>query len=90
MQRMKYNIQNSRVWHLATLELLPNTSATLDNWTRYKGSFKEIYYINDKVKFLEVDHFNHSFKFLSDSIRSSNKEDFRNFYKLYMKYQEVK
>ena len=89
MQRLKYHIKNSRIWHLATLEIATNTKITLDNWTRYRGPYKEIYYINDKTKFLEIDHYNQTFHFLSDVIRQSNKEDFRNFYSDYMGYREI-
>ncbi|MFA7417074.1 MAG: hypothetical protein WCZ19_00890 [Acholeplasma sp.] len=90
MQRLRYGIKNSRVWHLCSHDIEENKSMTLDNWTRYRGKFREIYYLNDNIKFLEVDHFNHVFKFFDANIRSSNIDDFKKYFKLYLKYQEVR
>ncbi|CCV64574.1 conserved hypothetical protein [Alteracholeplasma palmae J233] len=87
--RLDFGIKNSRIWHLCSLELEKNSSATLDNWTRYNGGIKEIFYINDKIKFLEIDHFNHTFTFYKSNIRKQNKEDFRRYYKDYFEYTEI-
>ena len=90
MERKKYNIKNSRIWHMCLLDLAPNESKTLDNWTRYNGVYRETYYLNDNVKFLEVNHFNKTFKFFDAGLRKSNVDDFRKFYRDYLKYQETK
>ena len=89
MQRIQYKINNSRIWHLCSQDIEPNKAITLDNWTRYKGEYREIYYLNDDLKFLEVDHFNHNFKFYPSGVRKNNVEDFRRFYKNYLNYSEI-
>ncbi|VEU82733.1 hypothetical protein [Acholeplasma hippikon] len=89
MQRLTYGIRNSRIWHLCSQDIEENQKITLDNWTRYRGTFREIYYLNDDIKFLEIDNFNHTFKFLDAKIRSNNKEDFRKFFRDYLGYTEV-
>ncbi|WP_025725169.1 hypothetical protein [Acholeplasma granularum] len=90
MQRLKYGIKNSRIWHLCSIDIEVNKSITLDNWTRYRAEFREIYYLNDIHKFLEVDHFNSIFKFFKSNLRQSNIEDFRKYFKDYLNYKEVK
>lgn len=90
MQRLKYGIKNSRVWHLCSQDIEINKSMTLDNWTRYRAMYREIYYLNDTTKFLEVDHFNSVFRFYEAKVRRSNIEDFRRYFKYYLKYTEVK
>lgn len=89
MQRLDYDIKNSRIWHLCSQDLEVNKAITLDNWTRYKGEYREIYYLNDTKKFLEVDHFNHTFKFFSSGVRNHNKSDFRKFFSLFLNYKEI-
>lgn len=89
MQRLQYGITNSRIWHLCSQDIEINKSITLDNWTRYRGQVREIYYLNDTIKFLEVDNFNQTFKFLEAKIRRNNKEDFRKFFKDYLGYNEI-
>lgn len=90
MERLKYQIKNSRIWHLCSQELSANEQITLDNWTRYATQYREVFYLNDSKKFLEVDHFNRTFRFFEAGIRKHNIEDFRRFYKDYFKYQEIK
>ena len=90
MDRHKYGIKNSRIWHMCSLDLKEDESSTLDNWTRYNGVYRETYYLNDNVKFLEVNHFNKSFKFFDAGLRKSNIDDFRKFYQDYLKYKEDK
>jgi hypothetical protein len=89
LPRQQYGIKNSRIWHICSADLETNQSMTLDNWTRYKGAFREIYYLNDKERFLEIDHFNHTFKFFESGIRTSNKEDFRKYFRDYLQYKEI-
>ncbi|ABX80923.1 hypothetical protein [Acholeplasma laidlawii] len=89
MERLKYGIKNSRIWHLCSQDIEVNKSMTLDNWTRYRAEYREIYYLNDTIKFLEVDHFNHVFKFFDANIRKHNIEDFRRYFKDFQKYKEV-
>lgn len=88
MQRLAYGIKNSRIWHLCSQDIEVNHKITLDNWTRYRGPFREIYYLNDTIKFLEVDNFNQTFKFLESKIRKNNLEDFRKYFKDYLGFQE--
>lgn len=89
MQRQQYGIKNSRIWHICSADLEANQSMTLDNWTRYRGEYREIFYLNDKERFLEIDHFNQTFKFFKSGIRSNNKEDFRKYFKDFLNYQEI-
>jgi hypothetical protein len=77
LPRQQYGIKNSRIWHICSADLETNQSMTLDNWTRYKGAFREIY------------HFNHTFKFFESGIRTSNKEDFRKYFRDYLQYKEI-
>lgn len=88
MKRDLYGIKNSRIWHLCSFELDANEKITFDNWTRYCGPYREMFYLNDTQKFLEVDHFNKTFKFFDAHIRKNNREDFRLFYAKYLKYVE--
>lgn len=90
MERLRYDIKNSRIWYLCSQDIEVNKSMTLDNWTRYRAEYREIYYLNDNIKFLEIDHFNHVFKFHPAQIRSGNIEDFRKYYRDYFKYKEIK
>ena len=90
MQRLKFGIKNSRIWHLCSQDIEVNKSITLDNWTRYRAEFREIYYLNDSIKFLEVDHFNHTFKFFNANLRKNNIDDFRKYFRDYLKYQETR
>jgi hypothetical protein len=90
MQRLKFGIKNSRIWHLCSQDIEVNKSITLDNWTRYRAEFREIYYLNDSIKFLEVDHFNHTFKFFDAKLRKNNIDDFRKYFRDYLKYQEIR
>lgn len=88
MQRLDFGIKNSRIWHICIQDLEINKSITLDNWTRYRGQYREIFYLNDTIKFLEVDRFNHKFKFFKSAVRKQNIEDFRKFFKLFLNYSE--
>jgi len=88
MQRLDFGIKNSRIWHICIQDLEINKSITLDNWTRYRGQYREIFYLNDTIKFLEVDHFNHKFKFFKSAVRKQNIDDFRKFFKLFLNYSE--
>ncbi len=90
MQRLKFGIKNSRIWHLCSQDIEVNKSITLDNWTRYRAEFREIYYLNDSIKFLEVDHFNHTFNFFDANLRKQNIDDFRKYFRDYFKYQEIR
>jgi len=89
MQRTDFGIKNSRIWHLCSQDIETNKSITLDNWTRYRGEFREIYYLNDTKKFLEVDHFNKTFKFFASGVRKNNKDDFRRFFRDFLGYREL-
>lgn len=88
MERTQYGVNNSRIWYLCSLPA-DKHDVTLDNWTRYSSQFRDVYYLNSKILFLEVDHFNKQFKIIPNIIRSNNENDFRNYFKNYMNYTET-
>lgn len=90
MERIQFGIKNSRIWHLCNLPIEIGGKITLDNWTRYASVSKEIFYINEKIKFLEVNHYLKTFILFPSGLRKSNEDQFRAYYTNYLNYIEKK